>query len=83
MDEALAVPASETLAVIRRLCRDGSGRRIRLAANVSAAELAAELGVSEATVLRWETGRNLPRRRVALRYAILLRGLAQVVGEPL
>ncbi len=77
------LPPSESLALVRRRCRDGSGRRIRQAANVSAADIADELGVSEATVLRWERGQNLPRRQVALRYGQLLGGLAHVVGENL
>jgi len=54
------------------------GRRIRTAAGLTIYDLAADLGVSPATVSRWESGLRVPRSEAALRYADLLAELAKV-----
>ena len=61
--ESLALPAPAV------------ARQIREAAGVSQARLAAELGVRELTVHRWETGIRTPQRGLRLSYARLLREL--------
>jgi transcriptional regulator with XRE-family HTH domain len=48
------------------------GRRVREAAGLSQRDLADELGVSEATISRWESNVTRPRRADALRYRRLL-----------
>src|SRR5580658_8563102 len=53
-------------------------RQIREAAGVSQARLAAELGVHELTVKRWESGARTPQGDLRLAYARLLAGLDQV-----
>ncbi len=50
-------------------------RQIRVAARVSQARLAAELGVRELTVYRWETGARTPHGELRLAYSRLLREL--------
>jgi DNA-binding transcriptional regulator YiaG len=59
----------------RTLPRPDVARAIRVTAGVSQARLAAELGVHELTVHRWETGTHSPRGAVRLAYARLLREL--------
>jgi DNA-binding transcriptional regulator YiaG len=66
------------LAQVRELLRSGRARAIRERANVSIRELADSLEVHEATVARWESGARSPRGPIALRYAELLRALAEV-----
>jgi len=56
-------------------------RQIREAANVSQARLAAELGVHELTVHRWEAGTRTPRGELRRSYARLLAGLDRVSRE--
>jgi DNA-binding transcriptional regulator YiaG len=67
------------LARARATAAGGQARAIRLAARVSQAELAAELGCSRASVSRWETGQRAPRGRAAGRYLRLLQRLARTV----
>ena len=49
----------------------GATRKSRQAAGLSLAEVAVAVGVSPATILRWETGQRTPRGAAALRYARL------------
>ncbi len=56
----------------------GAARQIREAAGVSQARLAAELGVHELTVARWEAGTRTPHGDLRLAYGRLLAGLDQV-----
>src|SRR5579863_5674024 len=83
MTEDGVVATTAGLAEVRRMSQDGRGRRIRRAPGVSAADIAAELGVRETTVLRWEKGQAFPRRPVALRYRAILVALAEVAGDDL
>jgi transcriptional regulator with XRE-family HTH domain len=43
-------------------------REARLDARLTQAQLAARLGATEQAVLRWETARCLPRRRIARKH---------------
>ena len=66
--------ASDALALSRArgLAASGEARERRLAARLSIAELAAEVGVAPATVSRWESGQRRPRGAAAIRYERLL-----------
>jgi DNA-binding transcriptional regulator YiaG len=66
----------EGMLTIRRLQDTGQARRIREQAGVSVALLARALGVQEATVWRWETGRSRPREDAALRWLAALETMA-------
>lgn len=63
------------LADARRVLLTGEARSIRLSNRLSQAELAAQIGVSPATVSRWESGSRRPTGRPALAYARLLSDL--------
>lgn len=78
-------PPDQVLALVaaRRAAQSGQARRIRIAAGLSLADLAAALGVSRAALSRWECGHRVPRGAAAQRYAGLLEALARQVGEPL
>jgi transcriptional regulator with XRE-family HTH domain len=65
---------------VRRLPPPAMARAIRLAAGVTQARLARELGVDRTTVLRWELGKRRPSRRVARAYAELLANLQAEMG---
>ena len=66
----------EAMLTIRRLQDSGQARRIREQAGVSVALLARSIGVQEATVWRWETGRSRPREEAALRWLAALETMA-------
>jgi len=55
-----------------------AARQIREAAGVSQARLAAELGVHELTVYRWEAGARTPRGELRRSYSRLLAELGTV-----
>jgi len=65
------------LADARRLAASGAARRVRLASNVSIAEVADAIGCSKSSVLRWETGRMRPHGAHALAYGQLIRRLME------
>ena len=56
-------------------------KAIRQRARVSCARLAEEVGVQPLAVKRWENGSREPRGELRLRYARLLRMLAEVVAS--
>jgi len=69
----------------RSLLTPGTVRRIRRTADLSQRELAAELGVSQTTVARWETGKAAPDLETLARMAALagLRvALVDTLGGP-
>ncbi|HET6815294.1 MAG TPA: helix-turn-helix transcriptional regulator [Actinomycetota bacterium] len=70
----------EAMLTIRRLQDTGQARRIRERAGVSVALLARAIGVQEATVWRWETGRSRPREDAALRWLAALETMAGDAG---
>ena len=53
----------------------GEARELRIAAGLSAAELASEIGVSPSTIFHWENARSRPRSDLALHYLALLERL--------
>jgi len=57
----------------RLAAADGRLRETRLRAKLSQGDIAHALGVTEATVSRWEAGVRRPRRAEAQRLAALLR----------
>ena len=63
------------LADVRDAARSGEARRLRVAAELSLAEVARAVGVAVPTVLRWERGERTPRGKPAIRYAKLLEAL--------
>ncbi len=67
------------LALARR-AGDGPGRRLRLAAGLSLAEMGALVGVDASTVARWEKGLTYPRLAHALAYGSVLEQLSEVLG---
>lgn len=70
------------LATVRRLARTGEARRIRVAAALTQQEVADAVGVTEAAISTWESGKHRPSGRPALRYGRLLAALARQLGEP-
>jgi DNA-binding transcriptional regulator YiaG len=68
------------LARVRGLLADGDGRRIRLRARLTLADVGGACGVSPSAVHRWENG-STPRTAPALRYSALLQKLEQVIGR--
>lgn len=71
--------ASDLTAIsrIRADLRNGVARQARIAAGVSAAEVARIIRVSRATVCDWEAGRKAPTGEHALAYGALLARLAK------
>ena len=72
---------SPVLAEVRRLCRSGEAQSIRRNADVSLAEVAADVGVTPTAVQRWETGQRFPRDPGAANYLLVLRRLKRVTGQ--
>jgi transcriptional regulator with XRE-family HTH domain len=60
------------LARTRELAASGEARRLRVAARISQAEVAALCGVQASAVSRWESGERVPRGRAARRYGEVL-----------
>lgn len=61
-----------TVARIRRMLASGEARRQREAAGISQTETSEVVGVTAATVCRWESGERVPSAAHALAYAGLL-----------
>jgi DNA-binding transcriptional regulator YiaG len=57
------------LSWVRALCASGAAEGIRVGANLTLREVAADVQVSPATVHRWETGSAKPTGPRALAYA--------------
>ena len=70
------IEALTELAQTRALVGTGAARPIRLNAGLSLGEVARSIGVSPATVLRWETGERVPHGEAAVEYGRLLRALS-------
>lgn len=64
----------------RRLTR-GGGRRIRVAADLTLRELAAEVGVDAATLYRWERGEGKPRGEAAVRWVRALESISSLLDQ--
>lgn len=65
----------QRLAEVRRLCRTGLAKHLRLVNELSLAEVAAPIGVSPSSVWRWERGERTPRGEDAVRYLDVLESL--------
>lgn len=70
------------LAETRTLVRSGAARPIRLNAGLSLGEVAKSIGVSPATILRWETGERVPHGEAAVAYGRLLYALTRPRRRP-
>jgi DNA-binding transcriptional regulator YiaG len=68
-------PDPVEVAAARAMIESGAARRVRLAAHLSLAEVARSVGVTAATVYRWEADGMKPRGEAAVRYGRLLRRL--------
>jgi DNA-binding transcriptional regulator YiaG len=64
------------LAKVRRLAATGEARQIRQRAELSMSEIAAAVGVHEATVSQWERGKQRPRGEAALQYLAVLEAIS-------
>jgi DNA-binding XRE family transcriptional regulator len=64
----------------RDAAHSGRGRRVRVAAGLSQAELADAVGVSPVAISRWEADGRRPRGHAAVQYALILRELEQAVA---
>lgn len=62
------------------MCGNGAAKAIREASRISLREVAAEVGVSQVTVYRWETARTTPSGDEAMRYLTLLDELSGVTS---
>lgn len=60
---------------VRELARAGRAREARQRAGLSLSEIAVAVGVSTATIYRWETAQRRPTGAPALRYARLCENL--------
>lgn len=65
------------LARARALASSGVARTVRVAAQVSLAEVGRALGVQPSTVLRWETAQRSPSAEYASPYLRLIEDLMQ------
>ncbi len=69
------------LAQGRVLIRSGVPRAVRKKLGLSLAEVAASVGVTRSSVLRWETGETAPRSAAALRYVAEIRRLRRLAAR--
>lgn len=69
------------LAQGRVLIRSGVPRAVRKKLGLSLSEVAAAVGVTRSSVLRWETGITVPRSAAALRYVAEIRRLRRLAGR--
>lgn len=71
------LPAILDLVEVRSLARSGRAKQIRVASELSLADLARASGTTPATISRWENGARKPYGDAALRYGALLQALAE------
>lgn len=63
------------LGIAERRANDGSGRRIRVQANIPMRLMAEHAGVKIATICRWEKGQRRPSGEAAIKWALWLETL--------
>lgn len=56
-------------------------KRLRIENHLPAASVAAAVGASESSLLRWESGRAKPRGFAAVKYGRVLKLLAEAVSD--
>jgi transcriptional regulator with XRE-family HTH domain len=66
----------ELVAWVRRLAKSGGARALRESTGFSVSEIARQLGVSPATVSRWERGVRVPGEQDAERWALVLKRMS-------
>lgn len=66
-----------TLRRVRADAKAGRARQARLDAGLTQEEIAEAIGVDQSTVSSWELGRRRPRGPAGLRYAHVLKKLAE------
>jgi DNA-binding transcriptional regulator YiaG len=76
----MSIAGIVALAEVRLATESGRAKAVRQAARVSQSELARNIGVSQASVSRWEAGYRVPRGKAARRYAKVLRALEKAAG---
>jgi DNA-binding transcriptional regulator YiaG len=69
------------LTAARRVARDGTGRRVRLAVGASLSEIGRACGVSKGSVCKWEHGQREPAGEHGVRYWAIISALAATLGE--
>ena len=67
------------LTTARRATSNGWGSSIRKAAGLSQQEVADAVGVTQATLSRWERGERKPQGEPAMSYGLLLCQLAEQI----
>jgi DNA-binding transcriptional regulator YiaG len=65
-----------TITAARRIARDGTGRLVRKEAGASLAEVGRAVGVSKASICKWELGQREPTGMNAVMYLKVIRSLA-------
>jgi DNA-binding XRE family transcriptional regulator len=68
------------LTAARRIARDGTGRNVRKASGASLAEIGRAVGVSKASICKWERGQLSPSGEHAVRYWLVITTLATTLG---
>lgn len=63
------------LASAKRLAANGHGREVRRAAGLSLHDMAAPIGVADATLYRWENGQRKPTGQPAVAWVELIADL--------
>jgi len=70
-----AITSTVALSRLRRLAADGTTRQVREDNLLSLTDVASALGITKATLSKWERGLQTPRGEPARRYAELLAAL--------
>ena len=81
LPKSLSVEELLLLTEARHLAASGRARHIREAAGVSQGELGAAVGATVAGISKWENGQRRPTGACAIRYARLIRELADQLSR--
>jgi transcriptional regulator with XRE-family HTH domain len=69
------MPTATDISRLRLMCRDGTARQVREAADLSLSDIARDVGCTAASISRYETGLIRPGRRRAVAYLAVLDAL--------